>query len=117
MIGALLGVFISITTFAQGPSKEGPSALSDLFYKAETYRITGRTELAKEAYTLLLAQDPVHETALYQLARLWFTESNSLKPSSSSPQEPPTIQKPMDVAPAGSQCSTGGGYGDRAQFV
>ena len=76
MIGALLGVFISISTFAQGPSKEGPSALSDLFYKAETYRITGRTELAKEAYTLLLAQDPVHETALYQLARLWFTESN-----------------------------------------
>ena len=76
MIGALLCVFISISTFAQGPSKEGPSALSDLFYKAETYRITGRTELAKEAYTLLLAQDPVHETALYQLARLWFTESN-----------------------------------------
>ena len=76
MIGALLGVLISIATFAQGPSKEGPSALSDLFYKAETYRITGRTELAKEAYAQLLAQDPAHETALYQLARLWFTESN-----------------------------------------
>ena len=76
MIGALLGVLISIATFAQGPSKEGPSALSDLFYKAETYRITGRTELAKEAYALLLAQDPAHETALYQLARLWFNESN-----------------------------------------
>ena len=69
LIGALLGVLISITTFAQDPSKEGSSALSALFYKAETYRITGRSELAKEAYTMLLAQDPTHETALYQLAR------------------------------------------------
>ena len=76
LIGALLGVLISITTFAQDPSKEGSSALSALFYKAETYRITGRSELAKEAYTMLLAQDPTHETALYQLARIFFTENN-----------------------------------------
>ncbi|HCP40438.1 MAG TPA: hypothetical protein DIT65_01480 [Cryomorphaceae bacterium] len=79
LIGALLGVLISITTFAQDPSKEGSSPLSALFYKAETYRITGRSELAKEAYAILLAQDPTHETALYQLARIFFTENNFFK--------------------------------------
>ena len=93
LIGALLGVLISITTFAQDPSKEGSSALSALFYKAETYRITGRSELAKEAYALLLAQDPAHETALYQLARIYFTENNFSKLNNCSLPVPQLTQR------------------------
>lgn len=64
---ALLWAFIlTASLYAQGPSQEGPSALSGMFYKAETYRITGRTELAMELYETL-AKDPVYrETALYQ---------------------------------------------------
>ncbi len=68
---ALFGVFFfTASLYAQGPSEEGPSALSGTFYKAETYRITGRNELAMELYEVL-AKDPVYrETALYQLARM-----------------------------------------------
>lgn len=71
---AAIGLFISIASFAQGPSREGSPALTDLFYKAETYRITGRTELAKEVYGEILAIDPAHEAALYQSARIWFAQ-------------------------------------------
>ncbi len=74
VIGVLAALLITITSYAQGPPKEGPSALSDIFYRAETYRITGRSELAKEAYANILEDDPTHETALYQLARLLFLE-------------------------------------------
>ena len=73
---AAIGLFISIASFAQGPSREGSAALTDLFYKAETYRITGRTELAKEVYGEILAIDASHETALYQLARIWFAQGD-----------------------------------------
>ena len=73
---ALFGVFFfTASLYAQGPSEEGPSALSGTFYKAETYRITGRTELAMELYEGL-AKDPVYrETALYQLARMHFDQN------------------------------------------
>ncbi|MCH1534697.1 MAG: tetratricopeptide repeat protein [Schleiferiaceae bacterium] len=73
---ALLWAFIlTASLYAQGPSQEGPSALSGMFYKAETYRITGRTELAMELYETL-AKDPVYrETALYQLARMHFDQN------------------------------------------
>ena len=74
VFGVLLALLISISSHAQGPPKEGPSALSDVFYQAETYRITGRSELAKEAYANILEDDPTHETALYRLARLLFLE-------------------------------------------
>ena len=48
---ALFGVLLfTASLYAQGPSEEGPSVLSGTFYKAETYRITGRTELAMELY-------------------------------------------------------------------
>ena len=70
LLTALCGFVLSVQVFAQGPSKEGPSALSPLFYQAETYRITGRTNLAGEAYLKLLAEDPTHEAALYQLGRM-----------------------------------------------
>ena len=71
LIGALLGVLISITTFAQDPSKEGSSALSALFSKPRpTALLEGR--IGQEAYTMLLAQDPTHETALYQLTHLLY---------------------------------------------
>ena len=72
---ALFGVFFfTASLYAQGPSEEGPSVLSGTFYKAETYRITGRTELAMELYEVL-AKDPVYrETALYQLARMHFDQ-------------------------------------------
>ena len=73
---ALVGLLFSITLYAQGPSKEGPSALTDLFYKAETYRITGRYELAKDAYEALLAEDPTSETGLYQLGRILFAQQD-----------------------------------------
>ena len=73
---ALFGVLLfTASLYAQGPSEEGPSALSGTFYKAETYRITGRTELAMELYEGL-AKDPVYrETALYQLARMHFDQN------------------------------------------
>jgi tetratricopeptide (TPR) repeat protein len=72
---ALFGVLLfTASLYAQGPSEEGPSALSGIFYKAETYRITGRTELAMELYEGLV-KDPVYrETALYQLARMRFEQ-------------------------------------------
>ena len=70
LLTALCGFVLSVQVFAQGPSKEGPSALTPLFYKAETYRITGRTNLAAEAYLRLLTEDPTHEAALYQLGRI-----------------------------------------------
>ena len=68
---ALFGVlFFTASLYAQGPSEEVPSALGGTFYKAETYRITGRTDLAMELYERL-AKDPLYrETALYQLARM-----------------------------------------------
>lgn len=66
---ALLGVF-TITTFAQGPSKEGPSALSNSFYRAEVLRLTGRQAGAVKAYQQILKKDPENEVALYQLARM-----------------------------------------------
>ena len=73
---ALFGVLLfTASLYAQGPSEEGPSALSGTFYKAETYRITGRTELAMELYEGLV-KDPVYrETALYQLARMRFEQN------------------------------------------
>lgn len=73
---ALFGVLLfTASLYAQGPSEEGPSALSGTFYKAETYRITGRTDLAMELYERL-AKDPLYrETALYQLARMHFEKN------------------------------------------
>ena len=73
---ALFGVlFFTASLYAQGPSEEGPSALGGTFYKAETYRITGRTNLAMELYEKL-AKDPLYrETALYQLARMHFEKN------------------------------------------
>jgi tetratricopeptide (TPR) repeat protein len=73
---ALFGVlFFTASLYAQGPSEEGPSALGGTFYKAETYRITGRTDLAMELYEKL-AKDPLYrETALYQLARMHFEKN------------------------------------------
>ncbi|MDG1903702.1 MAG: hypothetical protein P8I37_04995 [Schleiferiaceae bacterium] len=73
---ALFGVlFFTASLYAQGPSEEGPSALGGTFYKAETYRITGRTDLAMELYEKL-AKDPLYrETALYQLARMHFDKN------------------------------------------
>jgi len=73
---ALFGVlFFTASLYAQGPSEEGPSALGGTFYKAETYRITGRTDLAMELYERL-AKDPLYrETALYQLARMHFEKN------------------------------------------
>ncbi|MAZ97211.1 MAG: hypothetical protein CMP53_06800 [Flavobacteriales bacterium] len=79
VFGVLIALLISMSSYAQGPSKEGPSALSDAFYRAETYRITGRMELAKEAYEKILLENPTHETALYQLARLQFAEGAYFK--------------------------------------
>ena len=76
---AAIGLFISIASFAQGPSREGSAALTDLFYKAETYRITGRTELAKEVYGEILAIDASHDTAFYRLASIWFSQGDLLK--------------------------------------
>lgn len=70
LLTAICGFVLSVQVFAQGPSKEGPSALSPLFYQAETYRITGRTSLAADAYMKLLEQEPTHEAALYQLGRM-----------------------------------------------
>jgi tetratricopeptide (TPR) repeat protein len=77
---ALFGVlFFTASLYAQGPSEEGPSALSGTFYKAETFRITGRTELAMELYERL-TKDPVYrETALYQLARMHFEKNQILQ--------------------------------------
>lgn len=75
---ALCGILFTINTFAQGPSKEGPSALSSLFYQAETYRLTGRTSLAAQAYEKLLREDATHETALYQLGRIAFQRGDFL---------------------------------------
>ena len=73
---ALFGVlFFTASLYAQGHSEEGPSALGGTFYKAETYRITGRTDLAMELYERL-AKDPLYrETALYQLARMHFEKN------------------------------------------
>ena len=70
----LAALLITTSSYAQSPPNEGPSELSDMFYQAETYRITGRSDLAKEAYTKILQDNPTHETALYQLARLLFLE-------------------------------------------
>ena len=50
MASRLQALLFSATLFAQGPSQEGPSALSNTYYKAETYRLTGRVVLAMEAY-------------------------------------------------------------------
>ena len=73
---ALFGVlFFTASLYAQGPSEDGPSALGGTFYKAETYRITGRTDLAMELYERL-AKDPLYrETALYQLASMHFEKN------------------------------------------
>ena len=75
---ALLGLLFTATSYAQGPSKEGPSALTELFYQAETFRVTGRTGLAMQSYERILQQDAEHETALYQLGRILFTQANYL---------------------------------------
>jgi tetratricopeptide (TPR) repeat protein len=73
---ALFGVLLfTASLYAQGPSEEGPSALSGTFYKAETYRITGRTELAMELYERLVKDPLYRETALYQLARMRFEQN------------------------------------------
>ncbi|MEC8459078.1 MAG: hypothetical protein VXY91_06690 [Bacteroidota bacterium] len=74
--GVFLALLITISSYAQGPPNEGPSELSDIFYQAETYRITGRSNLAKEVYIKILQDNPTHETALYQLSRLLFLEEN-----------------------------------------
>jgi tetratricopeptide (TPR) repeat protein len=75
---ALLGLFFTATSHAQGPSKEGPSVLTELFYQAETFRITGRTGLAMQSYERMLKQDAENETALYQLARIMFAQADYL---------------------------------------
>jgi len=74
-LALLWALLFTASLYAQGPSEEGPSVLSGTFYKAETYRITGRTDLAMELYEVL-AKDPVYrETALYQLARMHFEQN------------------------------------------
>lgn len=75
---ALLALFFTATSHAQGPSKEGPSVLTELFYQAETFRITGRTGLAMQSYERMLKQDAENETALYQLARIMFAQADYL---------------------------------------
>ena len=75
---ALLGLFFTATSYAQGLSKEGPSVLTELFYQAETFRITGRTGLARQSYKRILKQDTENETALYQLARIMFAQADYL---------------------------------------
>ena len=60
---AAFGLFISIASFAQGPSREGSAALTDLFYKAETYRITEELSLPKK-FMVRFATDALHETAV-----------------------------------------------------
>ena len=77
---AVQALLFSATLFAQGPSQEGPSALSNTYYKAETYRLTGRVVLAMEAYEQLVQSDEYAEAAHYQLARLHF-EQGSLYPA------------------------------------
>lgn len=77
---AVQALLFSATLFAQGPSQEGPSALSNTYYKAETYRLTGRVVLAMEAYEKLVQSDEYAEAAHYQLARLHF-EQGSLYPA------------------------------------
>lgn len=74
-LALLWALLFTASLYAQGPSEEGPSALGGTFYKAETYRITGRTDLAMELYERL-AKDPLYrETALYQLARMHFEKN------------------------------------------
>ena len=75
---ALLGLFFTATSYAQGPSKEGPSVLTELFYQAETFRITGRTGLAMQSYERILKLDSENETALYHLARIMFAQADYL---------------------------------------
>ena len=77
---AVQALLFSATLFAQGPSQEGPSALSNTYYQAETYRLTGRAMLAIEAYEMLLESDEYAEAAHYQLARLHF-EQGSVYPA------------------------------------
>ena len=73
-------LLFSATLFAQGPSQEGPSALSNTYYKAETYRLTGRVVLAMEAYEKLVQSDEYAEAAHYQLARLHFEQGSFILP-------------------------------------
>ena len=77
---AVQALLFSATLFAQGPSQEGPSALSNAYYQAETYRLTGRAMLAIEAYETLLESTEYAEAAHYQLARLHF-EQGSIYPA------------------------------------
>ncbi len=73
---AVQALLFSATLFAQGPSQEGPSALSNTYYKAEAYRLTGRVVLAMEAYEKLAQSDEYAEAAHYQLARLNFEQGS-----------------------------------------
>jgi len=77
---AVQALLFSATLFAQGPSQEGPSALSNTYYQVETYRLTGRAMLAIEAYETLLESTEYAEAAHYQLARLHF-EQGSIYPA------------------------------------
>ena len=73
---AVQALLFSATLFAQGPSQEGPSALSNTYFKAETYRLTGRVALAMEAYEKLVQSDEYAEAAHYQLTRLHFEQES-----------------------------------------
>ena len=66
----LLGLHFT-ATYAQGPSSEGPSVLNDTFYRAELYRLTGRTQQAIGLYKKELPSDDKSEVALYQLGRIY----------------------------------------------
>lgn len=65
-----LGLYVTLS-YAQGPSSEGPSALNNAFYRAELYRLTGRTQQAVALYKKELEDDEKSEVALYQLSRIY----------------------------------------------
>jgi len=77
---AIQALLFTANMFAQSPSQEGLSALSDVYYQAETYRLTGRALLAIEAYEKLVQSEEYGEAAHYQLARLHF-EQGSIFPA------------------------------------
>ena len=77
---AIATLLFCANVFAQSPSQEGLSALSDTYYQAETYRLTGRSNLAIEAYEKLVESEEYAEAAHYQLARLHL-EQGSIYPA------------------------------------
>ena len=77
LLGVVAALFFTASLYAQGPSKEGPAALDNLFFQAEAYRITGRLDAAAEGYARILAIDQEHESALYQLGRILLTQGGA----------------------------------------